>query len=46
VDDVVLMDFLLLQELTLTDLFHLPYGGIIFDNLQLGGFDKRHNLKR
>jgi hypothetical protein len=40
------MGFLLLQELTLADLFHLPYGVIIFDNLQLGGLDKRPHLKR
>jgi glutathione S-transferase len=34
------------DELTLADLFHLPYGVIIFDNLQLGGLDKRPHLKR
>ena len=37
---------LLLQELTLADLFHLFYGSVIFDNLKLGGLDRRPNLKR
>ena len=37
---------LLLQELTLADLFHLPYGTIIFEGLKLGGLDRRPHLKR
>ena len=40
------MDLTSLQEVTLADLFHLPYGSIIFDQLQLGGLDKRPNVQR
>ncbi len=45
-DDVVLMGSLLLQEVTLADLFHLPYGSLVFEQLKLGGLDKRPNLQR
>jgi len=34
------------NELTLADLFHLPYGSIVFEQLGYGGLDKRPNLKR
>ena len=36
----------LAQELTLADLFFLPYGALIFENLKLGGFEKRPNLHK
>ena len=42
--DIGLMDSL--QELTLADLFHLPYGAFIFDGLKLGGLERRPHLKR
>jgi glutathione S-transferase len=45
-DEVVLMGSFLLQEVTLADLFHLPYGNIVFDALNLGGLDGRPNVKR
>ncbi len=28
------------------DLFHLPYGSLVFEQLKLGGLDKRPNLQR
>ncbi|KAN0132163.1 glutathione S-transferase [Lactarius tabidus] len=34
------------DEVTLADLFHLPYGSLVFHNLQLGNLDKRPNVKR
>jgi glutathione S-transferase len=34
------------NEVTLADLFHLPYGNIVFDALNLGGLDGRPNVKR
>jgi glutathione S-transferase len=43
---ILLIGFLLLQEVTLADLFHLPYGSLVFHNLQLGNLDKRPNVKR
>ena len=45
-DRIILMGCLLVQELTLADLFHLPYGTIIFEDLQYGGLDKRPHLHR
>jgi hypothetical protein len=44
--DVVLMAILLLQEVTLADLFHLPSGSLVFDRLKLGNLDKRPHVKR
>ena len=35
-----------MQEVTLADLFHLPYGSLLFEHLNLGGLDKRPNLQR
>jgi hypothetical protein len=40
------MDSLLLQEVTLADLFHLPYGTLVFEHLKLGNLDKRPHVKR
>ncbi|KAI0298226.1 glutathione S-transferase [Russula brevipes] len=34
------------DELTLADLFHLPYGSVVFDRLGYGGLDKRPNVAR
>ncbi|KAI0271236.1 glutathione S-transferase [Russula aff. rugulosa BPL654] len=34
------------DNLTVADLFHLPYGSICFDQLGYGNFDKRPNVKR
>lgn len=34
------------EEVTLADLFHLPYGTLIFEHLNLGDLDKRPNLQR
>jgi glutathione S-transferase len=45
-DDVLLMGSFLLQEVTLADLYHLPYGSVIFENLKLGGLDGRPNIQR
>jgi hypothetical protein len=44
-DYVVLMGSFLLQEVTLADLFHLPYGSVIFEDLNIG-LDGRPNLQR
>jgi hypothetical protein len=42
----MLMDLTRLQEVTLADLYHLPYGKWVFVDLGLGDLDKRPNLKR
>ena len=42
----MLMDLIYLQEVTLADLFHLPYGSIVFEELGYGGLDKRPNVQR
>ncbi|KAH9992149.1 glutathione S-transferase [Russula vinacea] len=34
------------DEVTLADLFHLPYGSIVFEQLEYGLLDKRPNLQR
>ncbi|KAF8265883.1 glutathione S-transferase [Lactarius quietus] len=34
------------NEVTFADISHLPYGSIVFENLGLGGLDKRPNLQR
>ncbi|KAH9056280.1 glutathione transferase [Lactarius vividus] len=34
------------NEVTLADLYHLPYGSIVFDDLKLGGLDGRPNIQR
>ncbi len=34
-----------LQEVTLADLFHLPYGSVVFDPLGHGNVDKRPYVK-
>ncbi|KAF8469884.1 glutathione S-transferase-like protein [Russula ochroleuca] len=34
------------NEVTLADLFHLPYGSIVFEELGYGSLDKRLNVKR
>lgn len=43
--DIVLMGSFLLQEVTLADLYHLPYLNVIFEDLNLG-LDGRPNLQR
>jgi hypothetical protein len=45
-DNIILMDSLLLQEVTLADLFHLPSGSLVFDRIKLGNLDKRPHVKR
>ncbi|KAH9018220.1 glutathione transferase [Lactarius deliciosus] len=34
------------ETVTLADLYHLPYGTIIFEHLKLGGLDKRPNVQK
>jgi len=34
------------DEITLADLYHLPNGSILFDDVKLGGLDKRPNVQR
>jgi glutathione S-transferase len=34
------------DEVTLADLFHLPYGTLVFEHLKLGNLDKRPHVKR
>jgi len=34
------------DNLTIVDLFHLPYGHIVFEQLDYGNLDKRPNVKR
>ncbi|KAH8980107.1 glutathione transferase [Lactarius akahatsu] len=34
------------EAVTLADLYHLPYGTIIFEHLKLGGLDGRPNVQR
>jgi hypothetical protein len=41
----MLMDYVV-QEITLADLFHLPHGAVIFEQLKLGNLDKRPNVQR
>ena len=36
----------LVQEVTLADLYHLPHGSIVFENLGLGNLKKRPNVER
>ena len=43
-EQLTLMIFL--QEITLADLFFLPYGGVIFDQLGYGGLEHRPNVER
>ena len=40
------MDLAHLQNITVADLFHLPYGNLVFYHLGYGNFDKRPNVKR
>jgi glutathione S-transferase len=42
----MLMDLSGMQNVTLADLFHLPYGSIVFEKLGYGNLDKRPNVKR
>ncbi len=42
----ILMHLAHLQNLTAADLFHLPYGSIVFERLKYGNLDKRPNVKR
>ena len=42
----MLMDLARLQNVTLADLFHLPYGSMVFEQLGYGNLDKRPNVKR
>jgi len=39
-------DELFEQEVTLADLFHLPLGGYVFEQLELGSLEKRPNIQR
>ena len=34
------------QNVTIADLFHLPYGKMVFEQLGYGNLDKRPNVKR
>ncbi|KAI9435096.1 glutathione transferase [Lactarius indigo] len=34
------------NEITLADLYHLPYGTIVFENLNLGRLEERPNLQK
>jgi len=34
------------DEITLADLFFLPYGGLVFDQLEYGGLEHRPNVQR
>ena len=43
----ILSDELLVQEVTLADLFHLPNGSLVFERLGLGSLEeKRPNVQR
>jgi glutathione S-transferase len=42
----MLMDLACLQNVTAADLFHLPYGSMVFEQLGYGSLDKRPNVKR
>jgi glutathione S-transferase len=42
----MLTDLACLQNVTVADLFHLPYGSIVFEQLGHGNLDKRPNVKR
>ena len=42
----MLMNLARLQNVTVADLFHLPYGSIVFGQLGYGNLDKRPNVKR
>jgi glutathione S-transferase len=35
-----------LQEVTLADLYHLPYGSMVIEQLGYGSLDKRPNVQR
>ena len=39
-------DGLLVQEVTLADLFHLPNGSLVFERLALESLEKRPNIQR
>jgi hypothetical protein len=39
------LDKLLVQELTLTDLFHLLNGSLVFERLELGNLEKHLNIQ-
>ena len=39
-------DELLVQEVTLADLFHLPNGRLVFERLALESMEKRPNIQR
>ena len=38
-------DELLVRELTLADLFHLPNASLVFERLELGNLEKRPNIQ-
>ena len=40
------MDLACLQNVTLADLYHLPYGTVVFEKLGYGNLDDRPNVKR
>ena len=46
VESWVLMDLAHLQNVTLADLYHLPYGSMAFEKLGYGNLDSRPNVKR
>jgi hypothetical protein len=47
VESSMLMYLARLQNLTVADLFHLPYGSTVFEQLGYGNvLDKRSNVKR
>lgn len=43
---MLMMDYYLAQEITLADLYHLPYGTTIFDQLGLVNLETRPNVQR
>jgi glutathione S-transferase len=42
----VCWDLTRLQEVTLADLYHLPYGTMVIDQLGYGSLEKRPNVQR
>ncbi|KAH9990652.1 hypothetical protein BJV74DRAFT_837004 [Russula compacta] len=42
----ILVNLTPLQDIVFADLFHLPLGSVILEQLQLGGLEKRPNVQR
>jgi hypothetical protein len=45
-ESMLMMDYFLAQEITLADLYHLPYGMVIFEQLGLVNLETRPNVQR